>query len=113
MGGYGTAFLTTNENCARGCARTSAPVGARACVRSLRVHVPACARWVCACAPVLETRLSALEREAFFDLCAKYRPCIRLMYDASDEEKARVELLESLLNAAPVDDEGVEEEKGA
>ena len=42
---------------------------------------------------------------------------IRLMYDASDEEKARVELLESLLNAAPVeeekDDEGVEEEKGA
>ena len=65
------------------------------------------------CAPVLETQLSALEREAFFDLCAKYRPCIRLMYDASEEEKARVELLESLLNAAPVDDEGVEEEKGA
>ena len=70
---------------------------------------------VCACAPVLETRLSSLEREAFFDLCAKYRPCIRLMYDASDEEKARVELLESLLNAADVaeDEEGVEEEKGA
>ena len=67
------------------------------------------------CAPVLETQLSALEREAFFDLCAKYRPCIRLMYDASEEERARVELLESLLNAAPVeeDDEGVEEEKGA
>ena len=67
------------------------------------------------CAPVLETQLSALEREAFFDLCAKYRPCIRLMYDASDEEKARVELLESLLNAADVaeDEEGVEEEKGA
>ena len=69
------------------------------------------------CAPVLETRLSALEREAFFDLCAKYRPMIRLMYDASDEEKARVELLESLLNAAPVEEEGaeegVEEEKGA
>ena len=67
------------------------------------------------CAPVLETQLSALEREAFFDLCAKYRPCIRLMYDASDEEKARVELLESLLNAADVaeDEEGVGEEKGA
>ena len=32
---------------------------------------------------------SALEREAFFDLCAKYRPMIRLMYDATDEEKAR------------------------
>ena len=63
---------------------------------------------------MLETRLSALEREAFFDLCAKYRPCIRLMYDASEEEKARVELLESLLNAADVaEDEGVEEEKGA
>ena len=67
------------------------------------------------CAPVLETQLSALEREAFFDLCAKYRPCIRLMYDSSDEEKARVELLESLLNAADVaeDEEGVGEEKGA
>ena len=63
---------------------------------------------------MLETQLSALEREAFFDLCAKYRPCIRLMYDASDEEKARGELLESLLNAADVaEDEGVEEEKGA
>ena len=51
-------------------------------------------------------------------MCAKYRPMIRLMYDASEEEKARVELLESLLNAAPVDEqegaeEGVEEEKGA
>ena len=68
----------------------------------------------CACAPVLETQLSSLEREAFFDLCAKYRPCIRLMYDSSEEEKARVELLESLLNAADVaEDEGVEEEKGA
>ena len=62
---------------------------------------------------MLETQLSALEREAFFDLCAKYRAMIRLMYDSSEEEKARVELLESLLNAAPVDDEGVEEEKGA
>ena len=64
---------------------------------------------------MLETQLSALEREAFFDLCAKYRPCIRLMYDSSEEEKARVELLESLLNAAPVeeDEEGAEEEKGA
>ena len=75
------------------------------------------AETVCGCAPVLETQLSSLEREAFFDLCAKYRPMIRLMYDASDEEKARVELLESLLNAAPVEEEGaeegVEEEKGA
>jgi len=70
---------------------------------------------VTGCAPVLETQLSALEREAFFDVCAKYRPCIRLMYDSSDEEKARVELLESLLNAADVaeDEEGVGEEKGA
>ena len=71
------------------------------------------AETVCACAPVLETQLSALEREAFFDVCAKYRPFIRLMYDSSEEEKARVELLESLLNAAPVEEEGVEEEKGA
>ena len=75
------------------------------------------AETVCGCAPVLETQLSALEREAFFDLCAKYRPMIRLMYDATDEERARVELLESLLNAAPVAEEGaeegVEEEKGA
>ena len=75
------------------------------------------AETVCGCAPVLETQLSSLEREAFFDLCAKYRPQIRLMYDATDEEKARVELLESLLNAAPVEEEGaeegVEEEKGA
>ena len=43
---------------------------------------------------MLETQLSALEREAFFDLCAKYRPCIRLMYDASEEEKARGRLVE-------------------
>ena len=64
------------------------------------------------CAPVLETQLSALEREAFFDLCAKYRPMIRLMYDSTEEEKARVELLESLLNAAPVEEEGAEEAKG-
>ena len=74
------------------------------------------AETVTGCAPVLETQLSALEREAFFDLCAKYRPMIRLMYDATAEEKARVELLESLLNAAPVDEgteEGVGEEKGA
>ena len=74
------------------------------------------AETVCGCAPVLETQLSSLEREAFFDLCAKYRPMIRLMYDSTEEEKARVELLESLLNAADVSeekDEGVEEEKGA
>ena len=39
----------------------------------------------------------------------------RMLHDAT--EKARVELLESLLNAAPVEEEGaeegVEEEKGA
>ena len=60
------------------------------------------AETVCGCAPVLETQLSALEREAFFDVCAKYRPMIRLMYDDGRGEGARG-LLESLLNAAPVE----------
>ena len=40
---------------------------------------------------VLETQLSSLERLVSIRPCAKYRPMIRLMYDASDEEKARVE----------------------
>ena len=70
---------------------------------------------MCGCAPVSRPN-SALEREAFFDLCAKYRPMIRLMYDATDEEKASVELPGRALNAAPVAEEGaeegVEEEKG-
>jgi len=70
---------------------------------------------VASCAPVLEMDIAALEREAFFDLCAKYRKFLRLMYDASEEERARVELLESLLNEATVESEeaGAEESKGA
>ena len=103
----------TRECAAAGCSKR----GECFATESEHPAVYEAAEVVCACAPVLETQLSSLEREAFFDLCAKYRPMIRLMYDASDEEKARVELLESLLNAAPVEEEGteegVEEEKGA
>ena len=105
--------VAQQECAAAGCSRGGDCFG----TESEHPAVYEAAETVCGCAPVLETQLSALEREAFFDLCAKYRPMIRLMYDATAEEKARVELLESLLNAADVaeekDDEGVEEEKGA
>ena len=108
--------VAQQECAAAGCSRGGDCFG----TESEHPAVYEAAETVTGCAPVLETQLSALEREAFFDLCAKYRPMIRLMYDATAEEKARVELLESLLNAAPVEEEGaeeakegVEEEKGA
>ena len=54
-------------------------------------------------------------RAAPSDLSAIEAELVRLKvaWWTSEEEKARVELLESLLNAAPVEEEGAEEEKGA
>lgn len=107
--------VAQQECAAAGCAKGGECFG----TASEHSAVYEAAEVVASCAPVLEMDIAALEREAFFDLCAKYRKFLRLMYDASEEERARVELLESLLNEAPVDAEldaeeaGAEESKGA